>query len=187
MLGAASSKALDAGVKPLVAGMWDLAVGANDPVPMVKVLARIMTLYGPISFANIASREAQGDADFEAVRFFVTTWLTQWCLGGGAEERSAADVSARLELLLAVLQDARLRAEWEEVLGRLIRWAKQGGGNETRVAEHLEDVRVLAAILAKVREQGASRRLDCSPPGWMRRRWPWPVVTSWGIPSARSF
>jgi hypothetical protein len=165
MLGAASSKALDAGVKPLVAGTWELAVGANDPVPLVKLLARLVTLYGPISFANVASREAQGDAEFEAVRFFVTTRLTPWCLGGGAEERSVADASARLELLLAVLRDVRLRAEWEGVLGRLTRWANQGVGNETGVAEHLEDVRVLAAILAKLREQGASRRLDLQSPG----------------------
>jgi hypothetical protein len=165
MLGPASSKALDAGVKPLVAGTWELAVGANDPVPLVKLLARLVTLYGPISFATVASREAQGDAEFEAVRFFVTTRLTPWCRGGGGGKRSAADASVRLELLLAVLRDARLRAEWEGVLGRLTRWAKQEGGNETRVAEHLEDVRVLAAILGKLREQGASRRLDLQSPG----------------------
>lgn len=165
-VGERKSNALDAGVKPLVAGVWELAVGSNDSAPLVKLLTRLVTLYGPESLGGIADKGETTESQFEAVRFLVTTRLIPWCLGGHDADRSTVEGGARLELLLAILRDERLRLEWEGVLGRLTRWAVKGGGNEEDlVAKHLEDVKRLGAILGKLREQGAARRLNLESPG----------------------
>ncbi|GAQ92748.1 Zinc finger RING-type domain containing protein [Klebsormidium nitens] len=165
-MGQRKSNALDAGVKPLVAGVWELAVGSSDAVPLVRLLTRLVTLYGTESLGGIADKGETAKSQFEAVRFLVTTRLIPWCLGGRGEERSTVEGGTRLEFLLAILKDERLRAEWEGVLGRLTRWAvKAGGSEEDTVAKHLEDVETLGAVLGKLREQGAARRLNLESAG----------------------